>query len=138
MAEELERQTGWTVRFSPSIRQDQLVQLARTLLGPALTGNPSIHLQDRQLAVEAEPGSDWEAIQRQFQGTTGYRLTLKRKEGGAGSASASAEDGGTAALPPAGRQPMEVNRAQQEVKLWQREIAASRRSAAATGKRWSS
>ncbi|RXZ79869.1 MBL fold metallo-hydrolase [Paenibacillaceae bacterium] len=115
----LERKTGWKVKFSPSVRQDLLVDVARALIGQNLNGNPSIMREKRQLVLDIRPSSDWDAVQRQFREMTGY--TLQSKQAG----DANAVIAAPAAVPCGGQQPMEANRAQQEVKLWAREIAAT-------------
>ncbi|MFC3801543.1 MBL fold metallo-hydrolase [Cohnella sp. GCM10012308] len=125
IAGELRELTGWTVRFSDSVRQDQMAQLARTLLGAGLAGNPSIHLQTKQLVVQCAEPPDWADIRTKFNRETGYELVLTGQAGtnGASAAGFASAAGGTEdiALPGPGSFPMEANQAQQEIKRWAEE-----------------
>lgn len=122
MASELRQRTGWEVLFSSSIRQDQLAQLARSLLGGALAANPSIRTDMKQLVVACEQPPDWAEMQEQFHRTTGYALVRKGQHA-AGDGGAFAE----AIAPPSDDfgPPLEINQAQQEVKRWMVEIGVT-------------
>ena len=120
IAEEVFEQTGWSVRFSDSVRQDQLVQLVRSVLGPSLNGNPSIHVQSKHIVVDCLPPDNWEEINQQFLFITGYRLILKNSETNVSSPQEQLEW-----ISPHRVQPMENNRALQEMKKWSAEIGAT-------------
>lgn len=132
IAEALLAKTGWAVQFAASVRQDQMVQLARSLIGTPLAANPSIHLQTRQLVVDCPEPADWPSIRERFRQTTGYTLVLKHQ----GSARGVAAAAGTPVVygsvdsiggdqPRADAQPMEANQAQQEVKRWAEEVGVT-------------
>jgi len=122
IAGELQAKTGWTVQFSESVRQDQMAQLAKTLLGDALAGNPSIHLQTRQMVVHCpEPPPDWTDVRVKFSRETGYDLVLKGESGRSGIPPAADAAVTDIAFPEPGSVPMEANLAQQEVKRWSEE-----------------
>lgn len=106
-------ETGWNVQISDSVRQDQLVQVARTLLTGTALANPSIHLNRRKVILDIEEPPQWESVQKQFFQTTGFHLTLKnhshRQENRSQAHVDHAEPG---------REPMEINAAIHEAKQW--------------------
>lgn len=121
IAADIQEKTGWQVQFSDSVRQDQMVQLARTLLGGTLRANPSIRQQEKQLVVDyPEPPADLQHIRQRFREETGYALVLKQQAGQPADAAADspliqAED---TFMPHPDVPTMEANHAQQEVKNW--------------------
>lgn len=113
--------TGWMTVFSESVRQDQMVQLAGSLLGAALSSNPSIHRGTRELVVDLrEEPENWEIIRERFRRETGYSLMIKQQAGGNGRTSSAPVMLGVIGGAEAG-QPLEANQAQQEVKRWAEE-----------------
>jgi Cft2 family RNA processing exonuclease len=117
-------QTGWHVRFSDSVRQDQMVQLVRTMLGSVLAGsNPSIHQHDKKVIVNISPPGNWNKIQKQFSDLTGYNLQLKKDKSHSPTPAPAPSREADHALP-ANRQPMKLNEAMQEVRRWAEEISA--------------
>lgn len=112
-------ETGWPVQFSDSVRQDQLVQVARTLFDGAAFTNPSIHLDRREVVLDMDEPPQWASVQKQFFQTTGFHLRLKhqgrkepQREELASSPSGQVVEGES------GREPMEINAAIREAKQW--------------------
>lgn len=109
-------ETGWDIEFSNSVRQDQLVQVARTLLEGTAFTNPSIHLDQRRVTLDIDEPPHWEAIKKQFLQTTGFHLSLKNREGNSHQEQSTSSAYIAGAKPE--REPMEINAAIHEAKQW--------------------
>ena len=72
----IQQDTGWSVQFSPSVRQDLLQALLIDLFGQ-LIGSPSIHLNERKIVLAIDAENDFEKKAKQFKEQTGFELQVK-------------------------------------------------------------
>ncbi|MGM9950831.1 MAG: MBL fold metallo-hydrolase [Lysinibacillus sp.] len=113
IASTIRRETGWPVVFSDSVRQDLLQAELAKLIGH-LGQTPSIHLNERKIAVAMDLSTVDPALLAQFKSMTGFEVLSK----GSGTASSQApvDDALFQAATPSPR--MENNQAIEEAKRW--------------------
>ncbi|GIN56410.1 MBL fold metallo-hydrolase [Lederbergia ruris] len=113
IATRVKSETGWSVEFSPSVRQDLLQTELTKLLGNAIP-TPSIHLQDRKVVVAMEGSENQEALADSFKQKTGFDLQFKDGKG------KSPSTGGENSLyqATASSERLENNQAIEEAKKW--------------------
>ncbi|MDQ0219185.1 MBL fold metallo-hydrolase [Peribacillus cavernae] len=76
LSDVIKNQTGWTVSFADSVRQDLLQTRLLDLLGNSI-GSPSIHLHERNVAVAMPRPKDAETLILTFKEATGFDLQFK-------------------------------------------------------------
>lgn len=76
LADSLRRETGWTITYSDSVRQDLLNNQLVKMIGSSV-GTPSIHLHDRLVAVSVKKPENAAQLMEQFKEVTGFRLQFK-------------------------------------------------------------
>ncbi|EIJ82205.1 RNA-metabolising metallo-beta-lactamase [Bacillus methanolicus PB1] len=72
----IKKETGWTVSFSNSVRQDLLQTTLLRLFGSSI-GSPSIHINERKVVVPIDRPNDAEKLINQFKKETGFDLQFK-------------------------------------------------------------
>ena len=76
ISEKIRKETGWTISFSESVRQDLLQTHLIKLLGSSI-GSPSIHLNERKVVVSMEKPQGGEKLIQLFKEETGFELQYK-------------------------------------------------------------
>ena len=72
----LKNQTGWTIGFSDSVRQDLLQTELSKLIGP-VHQTPSIHLHEKKIVVAMDDKEQDQTVVDQFKKITGFDLQWK-------------------------------------------------------------
>lgn len=76
LADSLRRETGWTITYSDSVRQDLLNNQLMKMIGSSI-GTPSIHLYDRLVVVSVKKPENAAQLMEQFKEVTGFQLQFK-------------------------------------------------------------
>ena len=76
ITKKLENQTGWTIGFSNSVRQDLLQTELSKLIGH-VQQTPSIHLHEKKIVVAMDNKDQNQAVVDQFKKITGFDLQWK-------------------------------------------------------------
>lgn len=101
----LEDKTGWDVRVKPGANQQALGAVIHELLpvGARISKGPSFYINQYEVRADFEGVDDLDALTRQFQDITGFRLIASGQNGG--------ETSTSAAAPPPESDQMEINAA---------------------------
>lgn len=76
MATVIQKETGWNIQFSSSVRQDLLHAEIVELFGHEV-GSPSIHLNERVVGIAGEGIEHFQEKANQFREKTGFELQIK-------------------------------------------------------------
>ncbi|PLR85588.1 MBL fold metallo-hydrolase [Bacillus canaveralius] len=108
----IRKETGWAASFSDSVRQDLLQTRLIKLLGRSI-GSPSIHLNDRIVAVAVDKPNDGDKIIDKFKEETGFTLQFNM-----GSSTSSANNFDEIIQSNIRSKRLENNQAIEEAKKW--------------------